>query len=46
MPVFKLAEIAGQIQGKMHGDASLEITGIAEIDKAQKGDITFLANPN
>lgn len=45
MPVFKLAQIAERIGGKLSGDAAIEIDGVAQIDQAGKGKITFLANP-
>jgi UDP-3-O-[3-hydroxymyristoyl] glucosamine N-acyltransferase len=45
MLVFTLAEIAKQIGGKLNGDPKLEIHGVAEIDKAREGELTFLANP-
>lgn len=40
-----LKEIAEFINGEVVGDASTIITGISGIKEAQKGDITFLANP-
>lgn len=45
MPVYTLAEIAGHIGGKAFGNSNIEISGIAPIDKAEKGQVTFLANP-
>jgi UDP-3-O-[3-hydroxymyristoyl] glucosamine N-acyltransferase len=45
MPVFTLAEIAKQIGGELNGDPGLEVKGVAEIEKAVEGDLTFLANP-
>jgi len=45
MPAFKLAQIAERIGGKLSGDPGIEIDGVAQIDKAGKGKITFLANP-
>lgn len=45
MPVYTLAQIAERIGGKVSGDADIEISGIAQIDKAKEGDLTFLANP-
>lgn len=45
MPVFTLAEIAEKIGGELDGDPNLQLRGIAEIDKAEPGEITFLANP-
>ncbi|MCU0651608.1 MAG: UDP-3-O-(3-hydroxymyristoyl)glucosamine N-acyltransferase [Candidatus Omnitrophica bacterium] len=40
-----LKEIAKFIGGEIVGDADIVITGICGIKEAQKGDITFLANP-
>lgn len=39
-----LKDIAGLIHGEVVGDRELEITGVAGIQEAQTGDITFLAN--
>jgi UDP-3-O-[3-hydroxymyristoyl] glucosamine N-acyltransferase len=38
-------EIASFLDGDVVGDASLEITGIAKIEEAKSGDLTFLSNP-
>src|SRR5262245_44826920 len=40
----RLKEIAELVQGEVLGDRELEITGVAGIQEAQTGDITFLAN--
>jgi len=40
-----LSEIAKFIGGEVVGNADIVITGICGIKEAQKGDITFLANP-
>jgi UDP-3-O-[3-hydroxymyristoyl] glucosamine N-acyltransferase len=40
-----LGEIAEFIGGELVGDPSTQITGIAGIEEAKTGDITFLANP-
>ncbi|UCG94618.1 MAG: UDP-3-O-(3-hydroxymyristoyl)glucosamine N-acyltransferase, partial [Candidatus Aerophobus sp.] len=40
-----LKEIAELVQGKLSGDGSIKIKGIAGIDEAQSGELTFLANP-
>ncbi len=42
---LKLSEIAKLVGGELLGDPELSITGIAGIKEAEKGDITFLANP-
>jgi UDP-3-O-[3-hydroxymyristoyl] glucosamine N-acyltransferase len=41
----KLGEVASYLQGELVGDPSIEITGIAGIEEATTGDLTFLANP-
>ena len=38
-----LHEIANLVDGEVLGDANLVITGIASLDEAREGDITFLA---
>ena len=38
-------EIAGWLGGEVRGDSSTAIKGVAKIEEAQAGDITFLANP-
>ena len=38
-------EIAGWLGGEVSGDSSTAIKGVAKIEEAQAGDITFLANP-
>ena len=40
-----LGEIAKKVEGNVIGDENIVITGISGIKEAQKGDITFLANP-
>lgn len=40
-----LAQIAKLIDGEVIGDSQILITGISGIKEAQKGDITFVANP-
>jgi UDP-3-O-[3-hydroxymyristoyl] glucosamine N-acyltransferase len=42
---MKLAEIAKHLNCKLEGDATLEITGVAGIEEAQPGQLTFLVNP-
>jgi UDP-3-O-[3-hydroxymyristoyl] glucosamine N-acyltransferase len=41
---MKLAELARKLSCAVEGDADLEITGVAGIDAAQPGDLTFLVN--
>ncbi len=40
-----LGEIALYLVGELVGDPSIFITGVAGIEEAQAGDLTFLANP-
>jgi UDP-3-O-[3-hydroxymyristoyl] glucosamine N-acyltransferase len=41
---MKLGEIAEKLGCKLEGDTSLEITGVAGIEDAQPGELTFLVN--
>lgn len=41
---MKLSELAGTLGATLHGDPNLEITGIAGIEHARPGDITFVSN--
>jgi UDP-3-O-[3-hydroxymyristoyl] glucosamine N-acyltransferase len=42
---MELRQIAAALGCKVHGDASLEITGVAGMEKARPGELTCLANP-
>ena len=42
--VLKLAEIAARVGGEVIGNGEVEIAGVAKIEEAKKGEITFLAN--
>lgn len=42
---MRLAEIARRIGCELHGDGEIEIDGLAPIDNAAPGMLTFLANP-
>ena len=42
---MKLGEIARSLGCELHGDSSVEITGVAGIEDAKAGELTFLANP-
>jgi len=42
---MKLSEIAARLNCQLEGDANLEITGVAGIEDARAGQLTFLANP-
>ncbi|KPL00718.1 MAG: hypothetical protein AMJ91_03500 [candidate division Zixibacteria bacterium SM23_73_3] len=41
----RLGEIAEHVEGVLVGDPSIKIKGVAGIEDAQTGDLTFLANP-
>ncbi|MHB8539488.1 MAG: UDP-3-O-(3-hydroxymyristoyl)glucosamine N-acyltransferase [Candidatus Acidiferrales bacterium] len=41
---MKLGEIAARLQCALEGDPQIEITGVAGIEDAEPGQITFLAN--
>ena len=40
-----LAELAAELGATLHGDSSTEITGVAGLEHAGPGDVTFVANP-
>ena len=40
-----LQELAEMVGGKVIGDGTVEISGVAAIEEAQPGQITFVANP-
>jgi UDP-3-O-[3-hydroxymyristoyl] glucosamine N-acyltransferase len=42
---MKLAELAQRLGATLKGDPSLSITGVAGLDTASSGDLTFVANP-
>src|SRR5579884_2727201 len=42
---WALQEIADWVHGTISGDPHLRIRGIASIEEAKAGEITFLANP-
>ncbi len=42
---MKLSEIAALLDGSLQGDGEVEITAVAGLKEAGKGDISFLANP-
>ena len=41
---MKLGDIAGRLDAVLQGDGALEITGVAGLDEAKQGQISFLAN--
>jgi UDP-3-O-[3-hydroxymyristoyl] glucosamine N-acyltransferase len=42
---LKLSEIAKRLECDLEGDGDIEIRGVAGIEHAQPGDVTFIANP-
>jgi UDP-3-O-[3-hydroxymyristoyl] glucosamine N-acyltransferase len=42
---MKLREIAGRLNCELYGDGEIEITGVAGMEHAAAGELTFLANP-
>lgn len=42
---MKLSEIADRLGGALEGDGSIEITAVAGLKEAARGDLSFLANP-
>ncbi len=40
-----LQELADRIRCRLEGNGAIEITGVAGIEHAQSGEVTFLANP-
>lgn len=40
-----IQELAGRLGARVDGDASLEIQGVAALDQAGPGDLSFLGNP-
>lgn len=45
-PTLTAAEVAARIDGKVFGNAELELNGFAPADRAQPGDLTFAENEN
>lgn len=43
--MLTLREIAARLDGRLEGDGGIEIRGVAGIDDAGPGDLTFFANP-
>lgn len=42
---WTLAELAAAVEGELEGEGTIRISGVASLDDAAEGDITFLANP-
>lgn len=45
MLAFNAQQVALMIQGKIEGDATVEVTQFGKIEEAKSGEISFLANP-
>jgi UDP-3-O-[3-hydroxymyristoyl] glucosamine N-acyltransferase len=45
MQSMKLGELAAQLGAILHGDGEAEITGVAGIEEAGAGQVTFVSNP-
>ncbi|MBV8894900.1 MAG: UDP-3-O-(3-hydroxymyristoyl)glucosamine N-acyltransferase [Acidobacteriaceae bacterium] len=45
MATFTLGQLAARLEMQVHGDPELAIHGVATIEAAGAGEITFLANP-
>jgi UDP-3-O-[3-hydroxymyristoyl] glucosamine N-acyltransferase len=43
--MMTIREIASILDGDIVGNAELEIIGLAKIDEAKAGELTFLSNP-
>ena len=42
---MKLAEVADKLSCKLEGDGSIEILGVATLERARAGELSFLTNP-
>src|SRR6185369_11501120 len=42
---MRLDEIAEKLSCKVEGDQAIEISGVATLEKANAGDLSFLTNP-
>jgi UDP-3-O-[3-hydroxymyristoyl] glucosamine N-acyltransferase len=45
VPSFSLAELSAALNVSYEGDGTVKVTGLAEINKAQEGELSFVANP-
>ncbi len=45
MPKMSLAELAEKVAGRVDGDGSVEVSGVAGILEAGPGDVSFVDNP-
>jgi UDP-3-O-[3-hydroxymyristoyl] glucosamine N-acyltransferase len=46
MPSIRLSDLAQQLDAELHGDGDIVITGVASMQSAKAGQITFMVNPN
>ncbi len=42
---MKLADLAARLECRLEGDGEIEITGVRGLEQAERGHVTFLANP-
>ncbi len=42
---MKLRDLAGRLGCELRGDGAIEITGVAGMEQASAGQLTFLSNP-
>ena len=45
MVSIRLADLAQQLDAELHGDGNIAITGVASMQMAQAGQVTFIVNP-
>ncbi|WNN49277.1 UDP-3-O-(3-hydroxymyristoyl)glucosamine N-acyltransferase [Siccibacter colletis] len=45
MPSIRLADLARQLDADLHGDGDIVISGVASMQSASEGHITFMVNP-
>ena len=45
MVSIRLADLAQQLDAELHGDGDIVITGVASMQTAQAGNVTFIVNP-
>ncbi|CAN5889864.1 UDP-3-O-(3-hydroxymyristoyl)glucosamine N-acyltransferase [soil metagenome] len=45
MPTLTLRDLAGAIEARLEGDPDVSVSGIAPLERAGPGDLSFLANP-
>ncbi len=45
MAKYALGKLAGAIEARLEGDPTVEVSGVASLDRAGPADLSFLANP-